>query len=310
MYKAIPNSASARFALLQAFHHHMLDVKHNLWPQTTEYRCTTLVCGFCVWWGLFFSAALLSIPGWKQLFSVIQSGLLRCFAWGPLLYQMQILESLVSGDNPVFKAASQGRNGGKHGPCLFSTPCANRGKKIILLPSAASLKRVNRSNSRGCKHLWGRLLPNLETLCNLYNLVSWALSSPWTSPPGHLSYLWAPTGSSSAKVSPPQCKSLPPQTLCRAQHCGWWSSGSHREVWCPAGPLHWRWWPSGDRRTRRHRLINQCSCVHKPTLPSAESGCRNENYPAGLKEEFIDFSGHVKIHKVRHFICLPCLNCS
>lgn len=193
---------------------------------------------------------------------------------------------------------------------IFNTMCQQGKKKIILLPSAASLKRVNRSNSRGCKHLWGRLLPNLETLCNLYNLVSWALSSPWTSPPGHLSYLWAPTGSSSAKVSPPQCKSLPPQTLCRAQHCGWWSSGSHREVWCPAGPLHWRWWPSGDRRTRRHRLINQCSCVHKPTLPSAESGCRNENYPAGLKEEFIDFSGHVKIHKVRHFICLPCLNCS
>lgn len=109
-----------------------------------------------------------------------------CFAWGPLLYQMQILESLVSGDNPVFKAASQGKNEGKHGPCLFSTPCANREKKIYC-PLQHPLKGWRSPTAGAVNHLWGLLLPNLETLCNLYSLVSLALSSPGASPPGRLS---------------------------------------------------------------------------------------------------------------------------
>lgn len=114
-----------------------------------------------------------------------------------------------------------------------------------LLHSAASLKRENRSNHRGYKAiLWGHLLANLETLCNLYSLVS-AVNSPWISPPVSLSaslcpHLRVQMGSSSVKVSPPQCKSLPPQTPCRALRCGWWSSGSHKEAWRHSGPLHWR----------------------------------------------------------------------
>lgn len=62
---------------------------------------------------------------------------------------MQILESLVSGNNPAFKAASRAKNGGKHGPFIFDAMCQQREKN--LLPSVASLKRVNRFDHRGCK---------------------------------------------------------------------------------------------------------------------------------------------------------------
>lgn len=106
-----------------------------------------------------------------------------CFAWGPPLYQMQILESLVSGNNPAFKAASWGKNGGKRGPCLFSTPCANRGKKKIYCPLQHPLKGWIGPSAGAVNHLWGLLLPNLETLGNLYNLTSLTFGSPRTSPP-------------------------------------------------------------------------------------------------------------------------------
>lgn len=56
------------------------------------------------------------------------------------------------------------------------------------LHSAASLKRVNRSNHRDYKAiLWGLLLANLEELHNLYILANMVVSSPWTSPPVSLS---------------------------------------------------------------------------------------------------------------------------
>lgn len=102
-------------------------------------RCNTVVCCFCVWQGLCFSAAPLSIPCWKQLFSLLHKADCcpdgeSCFTWGPLLYCMQILESLVSGDNPVFKTASWVKNGGKHRSCcLFSTACTNRVKLYCTL---------------------------------------------------------------------------------------------------------------------------------------------------------------------------------
>lgn len=105
----------------------------------------------CVWQGLCFPAAPLSIPGWKQRFSLLHKADCRTdgetwFAWGLRLYCMQILESLVSGDNPVLKAASPGR------------PLTWLWRKTLLLlfifnsmyqqgkTQLHSLERVNRSN--------------------------------------------------------------------------------------------------------------------------------------------------------------------
>lgn len=75
----------------------------------------------------------------------------KWFAWGPLLYHMQILEPFESGDNPVFKAASWAR-------CLmclwrkYSAPLVYFLRHVpqgkTQSHSTAPLKRVNRSYQR------------------------------------------------------------------------------------------------------------------------------------------------------------------
>lgn len=80
------------------------------------------------------------------------------------------------------------------------------------------------------------------TSCAECTESSVAVSSLWTCS----AHLLVQRGSSSGRVSPPRCKSLPPQTPCRGPRCGWWSSGSHTEASHPSGHLHWRRWPSAS----------------------------------------------------------------
>lgn len=86
--------------------------------------------------------------------SVTQSGLLRC--WGKLLCMRA---SAVSNANtgvtcvrgqPCIQGCITGEWRKTRPMFIFDTMCQQREKKN-LLPSVASLKRVNRSNSRGCK---------------------------------------------------------------------------------------------------------------------------------------------------------------
>lgn len=52
-----------------------------------------------------------------------------------------------------------------------------------------------------------------------------------------------------------------------------------------------------------HKPFNQSAPLRTQTCTNCNK-VRNDNDPAGLKEGLIDFSGHAKLHKVRHFIWL------
>lgn len=244
-----------------AFPSTLQNMMYSSGPQSQSKRCAdaTLWCvALCVWQGLcfFFFCCTAQHSRLKEtVLCVTQSRRLHWwsdrFAWRTILYHMQMLEC-VPGDNPMFKCLSWERLltclWGKHRSSRLFPACTNRAElnSTLLHP----LKRVNRSNHRDYKALlWGLLLGSLEKPCNSYSRASVAVSSPQTSPPVSVSlsllasrspHLQAQQGSSSVKVSPPRCRSLPPQTPCRAPRCGWWSSGSHRGASRPSGPLHWR----------------------------------------------------------------------
>lgn len=117
--------------------------------------------------------------------SVIQSGLLRC--WGKLLCMRA---SAVSNANtrvtwvrgqPCIQGCITGKEWRKiRLMFIFDTICQQKKKKIYC-PLQHPLKGWIGPTAGAVNLLWDLLLPNLETLCNWYSLVSLALSSPWTS---------------------------------------------------------------------------------------------------------------------------------
>lgn len=164
------------------------------------------------------------------------------FAWEPLLYHMQILESLVSGDNPGFWHVY----GEKHySSCLFSTACTNRAKHncTLLRPLKGWIGPITGTIKPFYEGFYWLIWRSCTT-CTFWPI--WLLAALGLPHPSlSLSACLSPhrpvrQGSSSVKVSPPRCRSLPPQTPCRALRCGWWSSGSHKEASRHSGPLHWR----------------------------------------------------------------------
>lgn len=192
---------------------------------------------------------------------------------------------------------------------LFLTPCANRGKKIYC-PLQHPLKGWIGSTTGAVNHLWGLLLPNLETLCNLYSLVSLLFRRPQNSPPAR---------PSACSTCGPRREVLQRRSLHHSVRVSHHKHFVEHSIVVDEALDHTGRFNVlqvlfaeddghlGDRRSRRGRLINHCNCSHKPATKWLFG---NENYLVSLTEGLIDLSWHAQIHKARHFICLGCLNLS
>lgn len=180
----------------------------------------------------------------------------------------------------------------------------------IYCPLQHPLKGWTGPTAGAVNHLWGLLLPNLETLCNLYRLVSLVLRRPGSSPPGRPSA--CPTCGPRREVlqrrplhhgvGVPHHKHFVEHSVVVDEALDHAGRFDVLQVLFAEDDGH-----LGDTGTRTDLWTNQCHCVHK----------RQESQPAGMKtiwtglnEGLIDFCGHAKMHKVRPFICLPCLNLS